>query len=41
MDGRAVEVLKGIDLEKSFMEKWGKNEKRPLEKEVTDISENA
>ena len=33
--------LKGIDLEKSFMEKWDKNEQRPLEKKVTDISENA
>jgi len=33
--------LKGIDLEKSFMEKLEKNEKRPLEKTVKDISENA
>ena len=33
--------LRGIDLEKAFMEKWEKNEKRPLPKPVTDISENA
>lgn len=33
--------LKGIDLEKAFMEKWEKNEKRPLEKEITDISQNS
>ena len=33
--------LKGIDLEKAFIEKFEINEKRPLEKEVTDISENA
>lgn len=33
--------LKGIDLEKAFMEKLEKNEKRPLEKEVKDISENS
>lgn len=33
--------LKGIDLEKAFVEKWEKNEKRPLEKEVKDISENS
>jgi NTP pyrophosphatase (non-canonical NTP hydrolase) len=33
--------LKGINLEKSFMEKYEINEKRPLEKEVKDISENA
>lgn len=33
--------LKGIDLEKAFIEKWDKNEARPLEKEVTDISENS
>lgn len=33
--------LKGIDLEKAFMEKYEKNEQRPLEKEVVDISENA
>ncbi len=33
--------LKGIDLEKAFMEKYRLNEKRPLDKEVKDISENA
>jgi NTP pyrophosphatase (non-canonical NTP hydrolase) len=33
--------LKGIDLEKAFLEKYEKNEGRPLEKAVTDISENA
>ena len=33
--------LKGINLEEAFMQKWDKNEKRPLEKEVTDISENS
>lgn len=33
--------LKDIDLEKAFMEKWEKNETRPLEKEVADISENS
>ncbi|MBI4779507.1 hypothetical protein HY797_03605 [Candidatus Falkowbacteria bacterium] len=33
--------LKDIDLEKAFIEKWEKNEKRPLDKEVTDISENS
>lgn len=33
--------LKGIDLEKAFIEKYEKNELRPLSKEVTDISENA
>lgn len=33
--------LKGIDLEESFMEKYEKNESRPLDKQVTDISENA
>lgn len=33
--------LKSIDLEKAFMEKLKKNEKRPLEKPVTDISENS
>lgn len=33
--------LKKIDLEEAFMEKYEKNESRPLPKEVTDISENA
>lgn len=33
--------LKGIDLEKAFIEKWEQNEKRPLIKEVKDISENS
>jgi len=33
--------LKGIGLEKSFLEKLAKNEKRPLTKEVKDISENS
>lgn len=33
--------LKGIDLEKAFVEKYEKNEARPLPKPVTDISENA
>ncbi len=33
--------LKGIDLEKAFQEKYEKNEKRPLEKPVTDISQNS
>ena len=33
--------LKDIDLEKAFIEKWEKNEKRPLNKEVKDISENS
>lgn len=33
--------LKGIDLEKAFMEKLEKNETRPLDKPVTDISQNA
>jgi len=33
--------LKGIDLEKVFIEKYQKNEKRPLEKAVTDVSENS
>ena len=33
--------LKGIDLEKVFMEKLAINEKRPLEKSVTNISENS
>ena len=32
--------LKNIDMEKAFLEKVDKNEKRPLPKEVTDISEN-
>lgn len=33
--------LKGIDMEQAFIEKWEKNESRPLEKAVTDISENS
>ncbi len=33
--------LKGINLEKSFFEKLAKNEKRPLNKKVRDISENS
>lgn len=33
--------LKGIDLENSFLEKYAKNENRPLDKPVTDISQNA
>jgi NTP pyrophosphatase (non-canonical NTP hydrolase) len=33
--------LKGIDLEKAFLEKWDKNEKRPLDNEVTNISVNS
>ena len=33
--------LKGINLEKAFIEKYQKNEQRPLNKTVTDISENA
>jgi NTP pyrophosphatase (non-canonical NTP hydrolase) len=33
--------LKNIDLEEAFMAKLEKNEKRPLEKPVTDISENS
>lgn len=33
--------LKNIDLEKAFVEKYEKNESRPLPKEVADISENA
>jgi len=33
--------LKGIDLEKAFIEKLMINEKRPLPKPVTDISENS
>ena len=33
--------LKDIDLEQAFMEKYQKNESRPLPKTVTDISENA
>lgn len=32
--------LKGIDLEKAFLEKWQKNETRPLDREVTNISQN-
>lgn len=33
--------LRGIDLEKAFLEKYAKNEKRPLDKPVTDISQNS
>lgn len=33
--------FKGIDLEEAFFEKLEANEKRPLAKEVTDISENS
>jgi len=33
--------LKGIDLEKAFIEKFEKNEKRPLDKPVTDVSQNS
>jgi NTP pyrophosphatase (non-canonical NTP hydrolase) len=33
--------LKDIDLEKAFIEKWEINEKRPINKVVTDISENS
>jgi len=33
--------FRGIDIEKSFLDKMEKNEKRPLPKPVTDISENA
>ena len=33
--------LKGINLEKSFLEKLARNEKRPLSKKVKDISENS
>jgi NTP pyrophosphatase (non-canonical NTP hydrolase) len=33
--------LKEIDLEQAFLEKWERNEKRPLSKEVIDISENS
>lgn len=33
--------LREINLEKAFLEKSEKNEKRPLLKPVTDISENA
>ncbi|KKP47218.1 MAG: Pyrophosphatase [Candidatus Woesebacteria bacterium GW2011_GWA1_33_30] len=33
--------LKNIDLEKAFIEKLEINESRPLEKEVTDISQNS
>jgi len=33
--------LRGIDIKKAFLEKARKNEKRPLPKPVTDISENA
>lgn len=33
--------LKGIDLEKAFMEKYRRNEKRPLPKPVVGISENS
>lgn len=33
--------LKGIDLEKAFIEKYEKNEQRPLDGPVTNISQNA
>ena len=33
--------LKEIDLEKAFIEKYQKNEKRPLNESVTDVSENS
>lgn len=33
--------LKGIDLEKAFLGKYEKNEKRPLDGPVTDVSQNA
>lgn len=33
--------LKKIDLEKAFLGKYRLNEKRPLKKPVTDISENS
>lgn len=33
--------LKNIDLEKAFLEKLSKNEARPINKKVTDISENS
>lgn len=33
--------LKKIDMEKAFMEKLKENERRPLPKPVTDISENS
>lgn len=33
--------LKEIDLEQAFLEKWERNEKRPLPKEVIDISESS
>jgi NTP pyrophosphatase (non-canonical NTP hydrolase) len=33
--------LKDIDLEKAFLEKWERNEKRPLPKKVFSISENS
>ena len=33
--------LKNIDLEHAFLEKYEKNESRPLDKVVTDISENS
>ena len=33
--------LKEIDLEQAFLEKWERNEKRPLPKKVVDISENS
>lgn len=33
--------LKEIDLEQAFLEKWERNEKRPLPKKVIDISENS
>ena len=33
--------LKGIDMEKAFLEKVAQNEARPLDNEVIDISQNA
>lgn len=33
--------LKKIDLGQAFLEKWERNEKRPLPKKVVDISENS
>lgn len=33
--------LKGINLEKAFVEKYEENEKRPLDGPVTDASQNA
>lgn len=33
--------LRGIDLEKAFLEKYRKNERRPLAEPVVNISQNA